>query len=113
SSRTFAFGMPGSDDRTRVRNLRPTRHRNSWIDPAGGARVGGSEAGGDAGEKAQTWDWGEVLGQYLEAGGTTERFWRETPNTTIETILAYRRRRCWAAWQPAVLQRFDFGDDYP
>lgn len=52
------------------------------------------------------------MGAYLEAGGTTAEFWRETPRTTILAIEAYRRRRGWLAWNTAVLQRFEF-ENYP
>lgn len=54
-----------------------------------------------------------MLSAYLEAGGTTGAFWRETPRTTMMTVLAYRRRRGWSSWHTASLGRFDFKDGYP
>lgn len=38
---------------------------------------------------------------------------RETPKTTIATVLAYRRRRGWMVYNIATLQRFDFDDGFP
>jgi hypothetical protein len=66
-----------------------------------------------AGEEEAAWEWEKVLDQYLEAGGTTESFLRETPKTTLATIRAYHRRRGWIAWQTAVLQRGEFKDGFP
>lgn len=54
-----------------------------------------------------------MLGAYLEAGGTTAAFWRETPRTTVLAIQAYRRRRGWLAWNTAALQRFAFDNGFP
>lgn len=57
--------------------------------------------------------WERLLSAYLEAGGTAASFWRETPRTTMLTILAYRRRRGWQAWHSGALARFEFKDGYP
>lgn len=57
--------------------------------------------------------WERRLSAYLEAGGSSDAFWRETPRTTMLAVEAYRRRRGWQAWNTAALGRFEFKQGYP
>ncbi|MCW3837809.1 hypothetical protein ACFQ1E_17325 [Sphingomonas canadensis] len=54
-----------------------------------------------------------MLSGYLEAGGSTQSFRRETPRTTMMTVRAYRRRRGWSAWMTSALGRFEFPGGHP